>query len=154
MSAALSEMSISELSMGAASTRPGQSAAVSMRGPVEGVSKLRLTRRGRLALSSLTALVIGATLAVVAAAGSTSAAASSETAVSSSEFVYVIVQPGQSLWSVASTLDPTADPRDVISEIIRLNQLDESSVQAGQPIAVPLRYSHSEGVFSAQQLGL
>ncbi len=113
---------------------------------------LRITRRGRVVLGALSVLAIGAVLAVAAMIGSPSASASDDAA--ASDFAYVIVQPGQSLWSVASTLDPSADPRDVISEIVRLNQLGESSVQAGQPIAVPLRYSQADGVLSAEQLGL
>lgn len=117
-------------------------------------SRLRLTRRGRLVISTFVLLMTGALLAVVAMLGSTHAQASDAAAGATAEFGYVVVQPGESLWGVATTLDASADPRDVIAEIVRLNQLGGSEVQAGQPIAVPLRYSDAPGVISASELGL
>jgi len=36
----------------------------------------------------------------------------------------VVVMPGQSLWSLATRYEPTADPRNVIQEIIDLNALN------------------------------
>lgn len=114
--------------------------------------RLRLTRRGRVVFGMLGALLVMAILVVVAVLGSTQAVASAEA--SGAEFGYVVVQPGESLWSVAAALDPGADPRDVVAEIVRLNQLGGSGVQAGQPIAVPLRYAESAGVVSASDLGL
>lgn len=115
-------------------------------------TRLRLTRRGRVVFGALAAALVGALLMVAVAFGSTQAVASAEA--SGAEFGYVVVQPGASLWSVAAQLDPSADPRDVVAEIVRLNQLGGSGVQAGQPIAVPLRYSEAPGVVSGSELGL
>jgi LysM repeat protein len=53
------------------------------------------------------------------------------------DFDYLTVQAGQSLWGIAESIAPEADPRDVIAEIMSLNQLRESSVQPGQRIAIP-----------------
>ncbi len=114
--------------------------------------KLRLTRRGRIVIGALGVLLVGALLGVAAVFGSTGAVASE--AAGDAQFGYVVVQPGESLWGVATALDPSADPRDVIAEIVRLNQLGGSEVQAGQPIAVPLRYAEAPGVVSAEELGL
>lgn len=116
-------------------------------------ARLRLTRRGRVVIGVLiTALVAGA-LALAALFASPQANAS-DVAQNAGAFGYVVAQPGDSLWSVATALDPEVDPRDLIDEIVRLNQLDESGVQAGQAIALPLRYADSPMAVSADDLGL
>jgi len=114
--------------------------------------RLRITRRGRVVLATLVVLAVAGLAALAAALGSTQAAASNEDG--GADFGYIVVQPGESLWSVATALDASADPRDVIAEIVRLNQLEGSDIQAGQPIAVPLRYSEAAGVVSASELGI
>lgn len=50
---------------------------------------------------------------------------------------YVTVLPGDSLWNIANDVAPSADPRDTVAAIIELNALDDSSVRAGQRLAVP-----------------
>lgn len=114
--------------------------------------RLRLTRRGRAVITLLVAALIFAAIAIAATFGATRAVASNDA--TAADFGYVVVQPGDSLWSVATELDPSSDPRDVIAEIIRLNQLDGSGVQAGEALAVPLRYSDAQSVVSAVELGL
>ena len=47
------------------------------------------------------------------------------------------VQSGQSLWSIAEKVAPSADPRDVIADIVSLNQLQSAVVTPGQRIAIP-----------------
>jgi P pilus assembly chaperone PapD len=49
----------------------------------------------------------------------------------------VTVHPGQSLWSVAESADPSADTRVVIQQIIELNSLTGNTVFAGQRLWVP-----------------
>lgn len=115
-------------------------------------TRLRLTRRGRAVFGTLLTIAVLAVLALVAVFSGSQAVASTEPG--DAEFGYVVVQPGASLWEVAGEIDPQADPRDLVAEIVRLNQLDGSGVQAGQPIAVPLRYAHATGVTSADELGL
>ena len=114
--------------------------------------RLRLTRRGRAVFGTLATLLVIGVLAVVATFSGAQAVASAES--SGAEFGYVVVQPGDSLWQVASSIDPNTDPRDLVAEIVRLNQLDGSGVLAGQPIAVPLRYADAPGVVTASGLGL
>jgi LysM repeat protein len=53
---------------------------------------------------------------------------------------YVSVQQGQSLWQLAEQLAPSADPRDVISDIQALNRLDSVAVVPGQQLAIPAQY--------------
>ena len=49
----------------------------------------------------------------------------------------VVVHPGQTLWSIASQAEPTADPRIVMRQIIDLNALHGTSVVPGQRLWVP-----------------
>ena len=102
-------------------------------------SHLRLTTRGRVVLAALVALpflIAGG----LAALGGGSATASNES--SSSTFDYVQVASGQSLWELAESIAPQADPRDVVSDILHLNQLGSADVQPGQRLAVPEQYSN------------
>jgi hypothetical protein len=49
----------------------------------------------------------------------------------------VVVHPGQSLWSIASEADPSADPRTVMQEIVDLNALHGTNLVPGQRLWVP-----------------
>lgn len=108
--------------------------------PVGARTRLRLTRRGRAVLTALLALplVIGAV--VFALNGGGAVATSEQTHVS---FQHVTVESGDSLWAVAERIAPSADPRDVIADLVQLNGLDSSGVVSpGQQLAVPTKYAH------------
>ncbi|MCX6391648.1 MAG: LysM peptidoglycan-binding domain-containing protein [Actinobacteria bacterium] len=47
-----------------------------------------------------------------------------------------IVQPGDSLWTIAEHTS-TGDPRDAVGKIKELNHLDSSTIQAGQALLLP-----------------
>jgi LysM repeat protein len=47
------------------------------------------------------------------------------------------VLSGDTLWSIATLVNPEADPRDVVEEIIALNQLESAVLTPGQEIALP-----------------
>jgi LysM repeat protein len=49
----------------------------------------------------------------------------------------VVVQPGQSLWDIAQTVAPKADPRATIYKIKQLNHLTGSDLRAGQALIAP-----------------
>jgi LysM domain len=49
----------------------------------------------------------------------------------------VVVEPGQTLWSIASAAEPTADPRLVIQQIMEVNSLAGGTLQAGEVLWVP-----------------
>jgi LysM repeat protein len=92
---------------------------------------MRLTRRGRLLITGVLAVVaITVSLFVggVGLAGTTSSPISVQ---------YVTVQPGETLWSIAAEVAPGADRRDTVARIVELNALSGSGLQAGQQIAVP-----------------
>jgi hypothetical protein len=104
--------------------------------------RLRITRRGRLVLTTLVIgplVTLGVVGGVVAGLSTTSAVATSSSV--SAEFDYLTINAGESLWQVAERIAPTSDPRDVIAEIVSLNQLPTSSVEAGQRIAIPAAYA-------------
>jgi hypothetical protein len=51
----------------------------------------------------------------------------------------VVVQPGQTLWSIAAARYPDDDPRSRIDDIVRLNNLGSQPIHAGETISVPAR---------------
>ncbi|WP_420370375.1 LysM peptidoglycan-binding domain-containing protein [Curtobacterium sp. L1-20] len=104
-------------------------------------TRLRLTRRGRIVLTTLAAtpLLVGMALAVLnggqASAGNTSGDVRFDT---------VTIQPGETLWQLAEETAPNADPRDFVQDVISLNALDGSGLQAGEQIAIPAKYSDGQ----------
>lgn len=106
-------------------------------------TRLRITRRGRAVLTAVAAfpLVVGA-LALALNGGLAAADGSTltDSGSSATTFDYVTIQSGQSLWQLAERIAPSADPREVIAEIVNLNQLPSESVQPGQRLALPAEY--------------
>ncbi|GAA1512885.1 hypothetical protein BJ978_002267 [Agromyces terreus] len=107
--------------------------AQALRGAVH--SRLRLTRRGRVVLTALAAVPITVfALSLVLGSGGAAAEMDSPSNVGLS---YLTVADGESLWAIAESIAPASDPREVISEIMRLNGLRDSTVQPGQRLALP-----------------
>jgi len=100
--------------------------------------RLRLTTRGRVVLMTLAATPL-AIAALLFALNSGDAAATLES--SDTSFVYVDVSAGQSLWTIAERHAPGVDPREVIAQLIELNQLPSADVFAGQELAIPASFS-------------
>ena len=97
---------------------------------------LRLTRRGRIVVAVAAALVLAAlSLVIAGAAQATNHPVSAGTG--QQHLAQVTVHPGQNLWSVAESADPSADTRAVIQQIIELNSLTGNTVFAGQRLWVP-----------------
>ena len=94
---------------------------------------LRLTRRGRLlVLAVLVAVLFGAF-----SLGRSATQASSVAGDGAPAAQLTVVQPGESLWSVAQRIAPEHDPREVIAQIRRLNDLETSRLQVGQHLLLP-----------------
>lgn len=96
-----------------------------------------LTARGRRLVAGV--LLVCAVLGSYALSGLLSAvvAASSAEPVSNTS-VLMVVEPGDTLWSIAAELDPTADPRALVSRIATMNALStDAQLQVGQTIAIP-----------------
>ena len=97
---------------------------------------LRLTRRGRVVVAAVAALLV--TLLSLLATGAAQATSHSvPPRVVDRNLTQVVVQPGQSLWSVAENADPNADPRQVMQQIIELNGLTGDVIMTGQRLWVP-----------------
>ena len=104
--------------------------------------QIRLTRRGRMVVATLAALLVSALLAVISmvvGAGPAAQATNHPVSRQAAErgLVRVTVLPGQSLWSVAEAADPDADPRVVIPEIVEQNGLSGIVVYPGEQLLVP-----------------
>ncbi|GDX31264.1 hypothetical protein LBMAG15_01980 [Actinomycetes bacterium] len=50
----------------------------------------------------------------------------------------VVVQPGESLWSIAQQVAPGSDPREVVGRIRDLNGMADAVVTPGQSLVVPV----------------
>lgn len=107
----------------------------------EGRSRLRLTARGRAVLLALASIPLAIGIAFAAISGGSALASGGDEAATSTVFETVTVLPGDTLWSIASSVAPTADPRDVIGEISRLNMLRGGELQIGQELAIPAQYT-------------
>jgi len=119
------------------STITFSTAAVRPAGPA---TRLRLTVRGRRVLASIAALPVVAGIAFAAISGGSAMASGRD--VPAASFETVTVMPGDTLWSIAGEIAPSADPRDVIGDISRLNMLDGQSLQIGDELAIPAQYSN------------
>jgi LysM domain len=93
---------------------------------------IRLTRRGRLALLVAAVLCmmlgfsLGDTLSFTAGTVGTPPASQS-----------IVVQPGQTLWGIATQVAPHSDPRATVQQIIVANHLSSTGLQAGETLSVP-----------------
>jgi nucleoid-associated protein YgaU len=97
---------------------------------------LRLTRRGRMLLTTVSVLVFGAAIAVLGLR----VAGVLDPAPQFSHTVSVQVGAGQSLWSIAQETNPTENPATVVEQIADLNKLrTPADITPGQTIEVPVR---------------
>lgn len=108
--------------------------------PMPSHTRLRMTARGRRVVAGLISLPLALAVFLGALAGGEALASRSASA-PAGEFTTVLVEPGDSLWSIALEVAPSADPRDVVDEIVRLNALGSSTVTAGQRIAIPTAFT-------------
>ena len=93
---------------------------------------LRLTQRGRRVVAGLS-IAIGLSIAAVTAAVVQVSGGGLELAGVST----VVVQPGDTLWSIALQAAPDEDPRGVVDEIVDLNGLGGVGVVPGQVLELP-----------------
>lgn len=112
-------------------------AGVSGNGHASTAPRLRLTKRGRGVLTFLAAtpLVIAAFLFALNGGGATASLEGPAV-----PFEYVTVEPGQTMWQLAEQLAPQSDPRDVIAQLVKFNQLSGVDIYAGQELAIPVSF--------------
>ena len=121
------------------------------------ITHLRLTRRGRIVLTALTAGPLVLAVVVFALNGGPAGASDSATGIDLMSYttesgvvatlaysptdvgsaVFMTVEPGQTLWDLAEEISPAADPRDVVADIKRLNALVVETLQPGQRLQIP-----------------
>jgi hypothetical protein len=94
---------------------------------------LRLTRRGRAVLRALVLLLLVALLSTAGLALARRADAADPLA----PVRYHVVLPGETLWGIATRLDPSSDPRETIAELVETNHLPSAAVGAGQRLILP-----------------
>jgi hypothetical protein len=101
---------------------------------------VRLTRRGRCAIAGFAAGVLLAAAAALWLAAATGAQAANHGVAPGAVYksmTPIVVQPGQTLWSIALRAEPTADPRIVISQIVQFNAMSSDVVVPGERLWVP-----------------
>jgi LysM domain len=118
-----------------AAARPRAPHQASLRPDVPPVP-LRLTRRGRLVLAALAALLV-TVVSLLAANAAQATNHALPPGAARQDLVQVVVGPGQSLWSVAESTDPDQDTRAVVQQIVEINGLSSDMVFAGQQLWVP-----------------
>nr|WP_082699257.1 LysM peptidoglycan-binding domain-containing protein [Arthrobacter sp. EPSL27] len=99
---------------------------------------LRLTRRGRFVFIGVPLILLAALLLSLSGFFNAPAkAAESASELSPTPTVTVTVQPGESLWAIAAAVAPERDPRDVVADIVQLNNLEAARVVPGQALFIP-----------------
>jgi LysM repeat protein len=93
---------------------------------------VRLTRRGR--------IVVLAVLVVLAAGVAGLLALPSQAAAPAGTPRVVVVQPGDSLWTIIERYRPGADPVRAVEELRRANGLSGSTLQPGVELTLPARW--------------
>jgi nucleoid-associated protein YgaU len=93
-------------------------------------ARLRLTRRGRVVLVVLPAL-LALSGALLAAAPGAAEAAPQRTART------VVVGTGDTLWTIAERIAPDTDPRTTVAAIERANGLSGAHLDAGAVLVLP-----------------
>jgi nucleoid-associated protein YgaU len=107
-------------------TRPARPAAAAV--------SLRLTRRGRLTLVLLLVALAFAVVSMGQAAVQAVGPDASDAAPVGSTYV---VQPGETLWSIAEQVDADSDPRETVARIVAMNDLAGAGVVVGQELVLP-----------------
>lgn len=94
---------------------------------------LRITRRGRLALTAAVSLPVLAASILLASPGAQAGSEAGEPE------VYTVLA-GESLWDIAEAIAPNEDPRAVIDQIRRANGLSGAEVFPGDRLILPAGY--------------
>ena len=92
---------------------------------------LRLTRRGRAVVLGFFIVLASIASAILLATASRAEQSPSGPAPS------VVVQPDDTLWSIATRTAPRRDPYAAVAEIRKINHLDGYVVHPGQTLELP-----------------
>jgi nucleoid-associated protein YgaU len=114
-------------------TAPGDPGAGWAEGARHPVPPLRLTRRGRRLVAALS-IAIGVGIAVVAAAAVADGGSGALRLAGDSS---VVVQSGDTLWSIAVSVAPEEDTRAVVDAIVEVNDLAGTGLVPDQVLQLP-----------------
>ena len=89
---------------------------------------IRLTRRGRLVVLGLLMVLAALVVVLIAKPGQAADTTPPPT---------TVVQPGDTLWSIAGDYAPGRDRISTVEDIRRLNDLDTYNLRAGQTLKLP-----------------
>ncbi|MBP3044143.1 LysM peptidoglycan-binding domain-containing protein [Arthrobacter jiangjiafuii] len=115
----------------------GDPSALDTASPASPAAPLRLTRRGRLVLIGLPAMLTAAA-ALTMLGFFTAPAMASNGGPDVTRTVQVSVGPGESLWGLAQEYAPDRDPRAVVADMIELNNLSDDRIPAGVQLFIPV----------------
>jgi Tfp pilus assembly protein FimV len=96
------------------------------------IGRVRLTRRGR-ALARVLATVLVVAMFLLVAPGLARGIGPARPA----PRVTYVVQPGDTLWSIAQRVAPGQDPRPVVDRLIEANDV-RGGLQTGQELSIPI----------------
>ncbi|MCT1367903.1 LysM peptidoglycan-binding domain-containing protein [uncultured Kocuria sp.] len=99
---------------------------------------LTLTRRGRFLFIGLPTIAMTLCVAAVVMLFLASAAATASGSSEGRGTETVVVGSGETLWEIASEVDPGGDTRKIISQIDDLNDLTSGNLNPGQRLIVPV----------------
>jgi hypothetical protein len=85
----------------------------------------------------VTGLTVGALLISLLASGGAQATNHGRRGAGYQGMREIVVRPGQTLWSIASAAEPSADTRVVVQEIMTANALTSVIISAGRLLWVP-----------------
>jgi LysM domain len=100
---------------------------------------VRLTRRGRVVVGVLAVLALTAAVLVITlvASGGAQATNHGQARGGYAGMREIVVEPGQTLWSIAAAAEPSVDPRIVVQEIMSANAMTSTTISVGQLLWVP-----------------
>jgi hypothetical protein len=101
------------------------------------VGRTRLTRRGRVLVRVLAIVLVVAVFLLVAPG-----LARGDGPNRPAPRVTYVVEPGDTLWSIARRVAPGQDPRPVVDRLIEANDL-HGGLQAGQELSIPVPSARS-----------
>jgi hypothetical protein len=111
------------------------SPATGMTRPIAPISKRTvLNSKGRSFVRQATVLTVAVVAAISFFSGQAATAGSDAV---KTNFTYVTIHSGESLWQLAGKIAPNEDPRDWIAKVVDLNALTSAEVAPGQRIALP-----------------
>ena len=101
--------------------------------PTYAPAPLRLTRRGRIAV---TLLFLGLALTLLTVFGQRVVATGEQGA--PAETTTVVVGEGDTLWQIAAAVAEPGETREMVQRIVELNALSSATIFNGQELAVPV----------------